>query len=306
MRRAASRLKIPCMSPVVQRTPESGAYGDGELYAALLDAAPDAILVLDDEHRIQFVNERATILFGYESAELAGRPASDLVPDSEIEVLGRVCRIGPAFGLTARRKNGEEIPVDVTLSPVHTSRGRFITAIVRDATEQRAFVEQLRHLADHDPLTGVLNRARFQHDLEQQVQQSRRYGGGALLMVDVDRFKQINDSLGHAAGDCILRHVAAVLRSRVRVTDLIGRYGGDEFLVALARAQAEEARTVAGDLVGAMHAWQPVVDGRPIPCTLSIGVAPIDGADAEEVISAADRALYAAKREGRDRIAIAA
>ena len=279
---------------------------DGELYAALLDAAPDAILILDEEHRIRLANERATALFGYELEELEGLVATDLVPDSEIEVLERICRIGPKFNLRARRKDGVEIPVDITLSPVHTSEGDFITAIVRDATEQREMVARLRHQADHDALTGVYNRASFERELEIQVEHSRRYGGGALLMLDIDRFKEINDTLGHAAGDAILRHVSGVLRSRLRATDLIGRYGGDEFLILLSRVGEREARTVAADLLAAMRMHVPSADGHPIPCTVSIGLAMLHGEEIDKVIAAADRALYDAKHRGRNRLGLAA
>jgi diguanylate cyclase (GGDEF)-like protein len=168
---------------------------------------------------------------------------------------------------------------------------------VQDISERRRLESHLRHEADHDPLTGLLNRRRFEEELDYHAIDCVRYGAeGALLLVDVDDFKPINDQRGHAAGDAVLRRVAHVLRDNLRGSDRIGRLGGDEFAVLLPRGTAEEAEQAAEKLVTALR------EDEQAGVTVSIGVAGFEGAPhgGRAVLGAADRALYAAKGLGRD------
>jgi len=175
------------------------------------------------------------------------------------------------------------------------------------ATERRRVEERLRLLADHDPVTGVFTRRRFTEELERWVAQSRRYGGpGALLVVDLDRFKAINDAFGHEIGDRALARVAGLMRERLRSTDAVGRLGGDEFAVLLPRADREQAAMLAAELLEKVRAEATVAgQGRSIPITVSIGIGhfgPGVCLDSLQVMRNADLAMYRAKDVGRDRV----
>jgi len=166
-------------------------------------------------------------------------------------------------------------------------------------------VRELRRQASHDSLTGLKNRRRFDEELDAELARSRRYGvTGAVLMLDLDHFKQVNDSLGHAAGDRVIAEVGDVLRSRARETDVLARLGGDEFAVILPRCDREQALAVAGELQTAIRERLESEDGAP-RITVSIGVAPFGTdtpAGSEAILARADTAMYAAKGAGRDAV----
>jgi len=194
-------------------------------------------------------------------------------------------------------------------------QGMRVFGIAQDVTEQRSAEDEARRLAYYDSLTGLANRRLFREELEQATQKARDRGHLlALLYIDVDRFKQINDSLGHAAGDLFLQHVADVLRKRVRRTDLVGRVemgsppatisrlGGDEFAILLGRiAREEDAGDVAIRILRALPR-RFVIDGQEVSTTGSVGIAvyPRDGTDVDTLIKHADTAMYAAKDRGRN------
>jgi diguanylate cyclase (GGDEF)-like protein len=176
-----------------------------------------------------------------------------------------------------------------------------VAAVVR---EQRRLEAKLAHLADHDSLTDVLTRRRFQEELVQQLAQSRRYGTpGALLFVDLDNFKSVNDRVGHVAGDRVLASVAIALRGRLRDSDFVGRLGGDEFAVLLPRADGPQAEAAAGQLLKAIS-LDTVVEGKAIRVAGSIGIALISdhGGSAEELLAKADVAMFQAKSAGGNRV----
>ncbi|MGH2899976.1 MAG: GGDEF domain-containing protein, partial [Solirubrobacteraceae bacterium] len=169
--------------------------------------------------------------------------------------------------------------------------------------EQRAIAADARRVAQHDELTGLARRWRFDEELERQVARARRYEQpGALLVVDVDDFKAVNDAHGHPVGDAVLRRVASRLRSGLRESDLAARIGGDEFAIILPAASLDDAVAAAERIVASQRVAP--VDGTP-PAAVSAGIAAIDGElPADEVVRRADRALYDAKRAGGDRYAV--
>ncbi|HVE68611.1 MAG TPA: EAL domain-containing protein [Solirubrobacteraceae bacterium] len=174
-----------------------------------------------------------------------------------------------------------------------------------DATERRRFEDELKHLADHDALTGLFNRRRFEQELDRELARAMRYEEpGAVLMLDVDNFKYVNDTLGHAAGDQIISGVAKLLDRRLRDTDAVARLGGDEFALVLPRTTHGEATRLAGHLLQAIREHDILVAGRSVHVTASIGVAVFDRVrqTASEVLAAADLAMYEAKDSGRDRV----
>jgi diguanylate cyclase (GGDEF)-like protein len=179
-------------------------------------------------------------------------------------------------------------------------------AVVEGAMERAEKTEsELRFLADHDPLTGLLNRRRFRAELDQYVSFTARYGGrGAVMVIDIDGLKEVNDRSGHQAGDRLIRKVADILRERVRGTDLVARLSGDEFAVLMPQTDTDGAMQLGEDLRA------QVAEGFPLnaeiePGTISVGIAMFRGqesAGSEAVLLAADQALYRAKEEGRNRI----
>ncbi len=168
-------------------------------------------------------------------------------------------------------------------------------------------MQELRLQASQDPLTGLKNRRRFGEDLRTELARSRREDTvGAVLMLDLDNFKQVNDTLGHPAGDRTIADIAGVLRGRMRATDVVARLGGDEFAIVLPRCELDEAEEVADAIAKAIRMHTPPGEAAP-PITASIGVATF-GPRAESydaVLSAADNAMYEAKRAGRDSIRVA-
>ena len=168
-------------------------------------------------------------------------------------------------------------------------------------------MQELQRQAGQDSLTGLKNRRRFEEDLRTEMARGRREGArGALLMLDLDNFKAVNDSLGHQAGDRVIEEIAGVLRGRTRETDVLARLGGDEFAIVLPRCDKEEARSVAEAIATALREHVPKRDGVP-RITASIGIAMV-GADpktsSESVQAEADAAMYAAKDAGRDGVRV--
>lgn len=168
-------------------------------------------------------------------------------------------------------------------------------------------MQELARQASQDSLTGLKNRRRLEDDLRAELSRSHRYEApGALLMLDVDRFKRVNDTLGHAAGDRVLAEIAAILLSRARETDVVGRFGGDEFAIVLPSCDLDEARSVAGEIAGAIRE-RVAAEAELPPITVSIGVAAFGTGQRlsyEAVLARADAAMYAAKEDGRDSVQV--
>jgi diguanylate cyclase (GGDEF)-like protein len=181
-------------------------------------------------------------------------------------------------------------------------------AVVQGALERAERTEaELRFLADHDSLTGLVNRRRFRAELDQYVSFSSRYGGrGAVMVIDIDGLKGVNDSLGHQAGDTLIRRVSEILRERVRATDIVARLSGDEFAVLMPQTDTAGALQLGEDLRAEVAEGIPLnseIDGA----TISVGIAMFGGqgeVGAESVLVAADQAMYEAKHEGRNRITL--
>jgi diguanylate cyclase (GGDEF)-like protein len=205
------------------------------------------------------------------------------------------------------RKGGETFPAELTVTRVEAGGEPVFCGWVRDIGERKRFERHLRYLADHDPLTDLLNRTALERDLAARLEYQSRYGGeGALVIFDVDNFKHLNDSRGHKAGDQYLASLAVLLRTRMRRTDRIARIGGDEFGILLPEASIRRARRVGDEIVEMVREHDPVLGGRRARLSASVGVITFgrDDATAEEVFDAADASMYDAKNSGRDRVVV--
>lgn len=243
-------------------------------------------------------------LVGYSLEELVGRPALDFVATDELQKVGRVMSEGRElrYESAVMHRDGTRIPVEFIVRTLVRDGERLRMSIVRDIREQLAAQSRIHHLAHHDNLTGLLNRAAFMERLVPAMQRAERGGQRlALLFIDLDNFKRVNDSLGHLEGDKVLVTVAQRICDCLRASDLVARFGGDEFVVLLDDIhQRDDVLVVLMALLSVVEV--PVtVNGRDLFVTPSIGIAvyPEHGDSAEELIQHADTAMYLAKSDGR-------
>jgi diguanylate cyclase (GGDEF)-like protein/PAS domain S-box-containing protein len=305
-----------CLIGTVQDvTEEVEARAARDLLSYVVDSTDDAIITKASDGTVTSWNRGAERLYGYSATEALGRPISIIEPPElagEQEEITRKVFSGESvdhYQTERVRKDGERITVLLTISPVRDANGQIVLAavIARDITERVRHEARLRHLADHDQLTGLFNRRRFDEELKRELARAGRFDArGALLNIDLDNFKSINDRAGHAAGDRVLQTVASVLRKRFRASDVVARLGGDEFCVLLCGAGLAEARAAADDLLRELRRARPAFGGKTLDITASIGVACFDSDDvtAGELLIAADVAMYSAKAEGRDAVRV--
>ncbi len=272
-------------------------------------------VVGDDDGRFLEVNDALCAFLRSERDELLGTKIADIIhPDDVEDARARIGRLVAgdvdAVHIEARLIDaaGDVVWISFSTSVVRDAEGEPLYRIsqMQDVTERRRFEGQLQHLADHDPITGLFNRRRFDEELERELASAQRYStGGAVLALDLDNFKYVNDTLGHSAGDEMIVCVAELLRGRLRETDIVARLGGDEFAVILPHVDERQARRVAGDLLGAIRSEAIVSTAKGSRrTTASVGIAlfPADlhGLAAEELLVEADIAMYDAKEAGRD------
>jgi diguanylate cyclase (GGDEF)-like protein/PAS domain S-box-containing protein len=301
-----------------------------DLYVRIFEDTPDALIVVGSDGRIRMANARVFPMLGYRPEELVGKVVEMLVPDANASAHAnhrerfmadpQIRRMGTArICLRARKKDGSDFPADIMLSPLNDGAVRSVLCAVRDFTE-RSHVEnqlilrmaeleelhlKLTELASRDALTSLHNRRSFAEQLDWLLRNaSRRHECLSILMIDLDRFKVINDTFGHAEGDRTLREVSAVIAATCRQNDVAARYGGEEFAVVLPDTDA------AGCMVVAEHMRQSIerISGLRRSITASIGATTwCPGGEgvptsmtADALLSAADQALYRAKAEGRN------
>jgi diguanylate cyclase (GGDEF)-like protein/PAS domain S-box-containing protein len=281
----------------------------------ILNSIEDAVLSADISGNVTYLNLAAETMTGWPCKEAAGRPIAEIfqvLDATSREITPTPLQMADGKNQTVHlpqyciliRRNGVEIPIEHSVSPIRDNRGDVVGAltVVRDLTVARAMTLQIAHLAQHDGLTGLPNRMLLNDRIKQAIAlASRHMKKLAVLFLDLDGFKHINDSLGHQIGDKLLQSIAKRLVDCLRAPDTISRQGGDEFLVLLSEMdQSDEAATMARRIlesVAVAHSIGP----HTLHVTTSIGLSvyPDDGLDAETLIKNADIAMYQAKENGR-------
>lgn len=278
-----------------------------EQYRSLVESTDDSVYLVNGECRFLYVNQRYLSRLGLSLEQVFGKKYEDFNPP---EVSREFCqKVNEVF------QSGSSVQYEHrslrdgryflrTLSPVKDSQGNVVavTVVSKDITDLKRTQMQLSYLATHDPLTGLPNRNLFMDRLKMAFEHARRHGRYfALLFLDLDNFKDVNDTLGHTAGDEVLKAVGERLRRSVRKTDTVARMGGDEFLILLSEiSKPEDAFTVASHLVEALR--EPFYyQGEKFELTGSIGIAvyPLHGTDPETLFKNADKAMYEAKAKGK-------
>jgi diguanylate cyclase (GGDEF)-like protein/PAS domain S-box-containing protein len=286
---------------------------ESERLRKILETAAEGIVSVDAEGKIQSFNRAAQRIFGYSQNEAIGNSLTFLSPPPHRErhddflarylQTGQLDFMGKIVELQGMRKDGTIFPMEVMLSEVKLSATHLFTAMIRDVSEQKVTQQRIEHLAHYDALINLPNRSLFLDRLNQSIITAKRNQCSiALLFLDLDGFKNVNDELGHHFGDLLLAKVAERLSFGVRESDTLARLGGDEFTLILNAAQEyEDVAVVAEKLIESIN--EPFyLDGHTVQIGASIGIAryPRDADTKATLIVVADRAMYAAKHAGKN------
>lgn len=307
-------VALPVAADLARRKQVHEALRDSEArYRLLMARSSDIVMNLDVEGRLRFVSPSIQALGGYDPEDLAGTYALDLVhPDDRdkvrqihLEAL-RIPETPFIVEYRASRFDGAQLWMETHVQGVRDDDGRVsgVVNVVRDISHRKAREERLVAEAGTDPLTGLLNRRGFERCMEGELMNP---GSHRLAVFDIDRFKQVNDRYGHAAGDEVLKTFARVASQIIREGDRIGRIGGEEFAILLKNSTHDQAIMVCERLRRSVAAMNTIFMGHEIAVTISGGIAPIGSkTDLDLVLRQADAALYQAKHSGRNRVALTA
>ncbi|MER9315180.1 PAS domain S-box protein [Mesorhizobium sp. M0659] len=290
-----------------------------------LQSIGDAVICTDAANRITFMNPVAEKLTGVVGAEALGKTLGHVYWAVDEETGQRIGMTRPALGSASPadqnsravliRRDDTRCSIRQVVSPIMNDRQEFcgLVIVFQDFTDARALQRQLAYAAAHDALTGLANRSSFIRTMEELVDRSRKAGTARpagehhFMFIDLDHFKLVNDTGGHAAGDALLKRVAEAIRGALGPEDIVARLGGDEFAVVLKAGSSAGARIAARSIIEAIRALQFTWDGRPHAIDASIGLAPIhsNSGEVDEIIARADAACYAAKAAGRGCVSVA-
>ena len=317
---AAVPALLTVAKDITHRKGLEASLGRGKLQARItLESIGEGVITTDRAGTIDYMNEASEQLIGTTRSAGVGKQLPDLI--GIVDEVDRSSLGDPvAKCLTERRrvnlgrralllsKQAErEFSTELTASPIRAPDGQVAGCVVifHDVSEMRGLAREMSYQASHDALTGLVNRAEFERRLEAALESARGEGVGHVVSyLDLDRFKVVNDSCGHIAGDNLLREIAALLKQRVRDSDTVARVGGDEFAMLLAGCPLDKARQIADDVCQAVGDFRFAWQDRTFDIGVSIGLVEVakDSGTAESVLSAADSACYVAKQQGRGRI----
>jgi two-component system, cell cycle response regulator len=286
---------------------------------SIIEHSEDGAVVIDKDHNIVFFNKGAERIFGYAQEEVVGEGLDILIPerfhlqhDMMIDEFGISTAVVKhtherSRQIYGRRKDGSEFVCSVAITKIGDKTGRHYAALVRDISENKRTEEELLRLAATDPLTGAFNRREFTAIAERESTRAHRYHHPvSILMLDLDHFKRLNDTYGHAAGDKALQRFTTLCCNALRNVDIFGRWGGEEFVALLPETDAEGAAIIAERLRKVVAENVLMYNDQKVSFTVSIGIAQYK--DGETAIDAplgrADKAVYDAKKAGRNQISV--
>ncbi|MEW6094421.1 MAG: diguanylate cyclase [Chloroflexota bacterium] len=282
-------------------------------FRSIVQNAADAIIIFDSQENILFWNQAAEKMFGYSIYETTGRQFASMMAErfhqvyrqetEKVIATGQVSQIGKMVEITGLRRDNSEIPLELSLSSWKTKEGILFTAILRDLTERKRNEQMLQHLATYDSLTNLPNRLLFLDRLSHAVNSAERHSRRmAVIFLDLDGFKTVNDSFGHENGDRVLEETSRRLTGCLRKSDTIGRLGGDEFAILLENVTGLEDTTIVVKKIIRAIQLPYTVSGQQIHLTVSLGISfyPEDGKDPQSLLRAADAAMYIIKEHGKN------
>jgi diguanylate cyclase (GGDEF)-like protein/PAS domain S-box-containing protein len=295
-------------------------FAEKERAEVTLHSIGDAVITTDTDEAIVYLNPVAETLTGWTFAEARGQPVARVLRLIDEETLEPVA--SPlAYAITEssthsfarqtalQRRDGSRISIEDSAAPIRDRSGKVIGGVIvfHDVSEARSMAQRLTWQATHDALTGLVNRHEFESRVDQAIASARNSGKHHVVCcMDLDQFKVINDTCGHAAGDELLKLIAALIESRVRESDTLARLGGDEFGLLLDGCSLERARLIAADVLTAVRDFRFNWDGKVFSVGVSIGLAAFgpDSGSRAEILSAADSTLFVAKEQGRNRVCV--
>ena len=298
------------------RASEEALYEEKERAEVTLNSIGDAVLTTDIAGNVRYMNQVAEMMTGWSCEEASGQPLAkvfDIVDDSTRQVIPDPAQramaedriISLSLSTVLIRRDGFEAHIEDSVAPIHNREGQVVGAVIvfHDVSASRAMTQKMSYLAQHDFLTGLPNRVLFAERFAQAIGLAQRHRKmAALLYLDLDHFKNVNDSLGHAIGDKLLQSVANILVSCVRASDTVCRQGGDEFVILLGEMErSQDAAHIAEKILTAFASPQ-LIGGHELHVTLSIGVSiyPDDNINPEKLMQNADTAMFHAKAAGRN------
>jgi diguanylate cyclase (GGDEF)-like protein/PAS domain S-box-containing protein len=312
--RGRPAVQVAMVDVTERKDAEATLRNSEERYRTLVESSTDAILMLDRDRNVVTGNQSFLKLFGYRRNEVEGKSIRIIHPSEEsfrsygktaYPLLERIGSLREEWDL--KRKNGTIFSAEIVTSPVRVSDGTTTgyICIIRDITERKQAEKELEYMATHDVLTGLPNRILFNDRLAVALGHAQRFHNNlAVMVLDLDYFKDVNDKLGHTIGDKLLRAVGDRVTEVLRKSDTVARVGGDEFLLLLPEiGQAAYASSIAGKILQAFR--RPFAfDGNLLYITTSIGITvfPDDGTDADTLVKNADIAMYRVKEKGRDNL----
>jgi diguanylate cyclase (GGDEF)-like protein/PAS domain S-box-containing protein len=282
-------------------------------FRTIAQTAVDAIILSDSHGNILFWNKSAQRIFGYTEEEISGKPLTILMPEryrdahqkgiERVHATGESKYIGSITEMHGLRKAGNEFPIELSVAMWRTDKQTFYSGIVRDITKRKLLESELGKLAITDKLTQVFNRTKFHEVIKTELERAYRYDHPlSLVMFDIDNFKKINDTYGHAVGDYVLQTLAQIVKENLREIDYLVRWGGEEFIIITPETDLEKAKVLAERVRKAIEDYRFNKAGK---ITISLGVTKFITDDTEDtIVKRADDAMYKAKQKGRNRVEV--
>lgn len=285
-------------------------------YAAVVQSAYDGIITIDEDQNIKMINEAAKDIFGFSEEEVLGKPLTKLIPqkfrkkhteyvDGFKKSLVDSRPMQSRASVRGLSKKGNEFPIEVTISKIQIEDNTEMTAVIRDISEKNKLLEELLIASQEDPLTNLYNRRYFSKALVDEIARSKRFNHGfVLMMIDIDHFKKFNDLYSHECGDRVLVSLAENLTATLRATDIICRWGGEEFLILLPEIDLKSGMLTAEKIRVLIEESELIYNGEILKTTVSIGVhySNPEDSDLVKMINDVDKAMYKSKTNGRNKV----